>query len=58
MYTQKAGLIFGGNPAKDKPHGPPLCWVACGGVLWCPPNGTGLEALGPKLDTLSIAVKS
>jgi hypothetical protein len=36
MYTQKAGLIFGGNPAKDKPHGLPLCWVACGGVLWCP----------------------
>jgi hypothetical protein len=32
----ESGLIFGGNPAKDKPHGPPLCWVACGGVLWCP----------------------
>jgi hypothetical protein len=28
--------IFGGNPAKDKPHWLPLCWVACGGVLWCP----------------------
>ena len=36
MYTQKAGLIFGGNPAKDKSHGLPLCWVAYGGVLWCP----------------------
>jgi hypothetical protein len=36
MYTQKAELIFGGNPTKDKPHGLPLCWVACGGVLWCP----------------------
>ena len=35
MYTQKARLIFGGNPAKDKPHELPLCWVACGGVLWC-----------------------
>jgi hypothetical protein len=19
-----------------RPHGLPLCWVACGGVLWCP----------------------
>jgi hypothetical protein len=32
----ESGLIFGGNPAKDKPYGPPMCWVACGGVLWCP----------------------
>jgi hypothetical protein len=31
--TQNAGLMFGGNPVKDKPHGLPLCWVACGGVM-------------------------
>jgi hypothetical protein len=36
MYTQKAGLIFGGNLVKDKPHGLLLCWVACGGLLWRP----------------------
>jgi hypothetical protein len=30
MYTQKVGLIFGGNPAKDKPHGLPL---SLGGML-------------------------
>jgi hypothetical protein len=23
-------------PAKNKSHGPFMCWVACGGVLWCP----------------------
>jgi hypothetical protein len=34
-YTQKARLIFGGNPVKDKSHGLPPCWAACGGVLWC-----------------------
>src|SRR5580698_7109654 len=35
QYSE-AGLILGGNPAKDKSHGPPLCWMACGGMLWCP----------------------
>jgi hypothetical protein len=38
MYTQRAGLSLVAT-AKDKLHGPPLCWVACGGVLRCPPNG-------------------
>ena len=50
MYSipRKRGFIFGGNPAKDKPHGLPLCWVACGGVLWCPrmvPIKTGLSSI-------------
>jgi len=32
----EGGLIFGGNPAKDKLRAPPLCWVACCGLLWRP----------------------
>src|ERR1700730_18302716 len=33
MYTQKAGLVFGGGPTQDEPHRLSLCWVVCGGVL-------------------------
>ena len=35
MYTQKAGLIFGGNPAKDKPQG-----CHCVGWHEVAPNGS------------------
>src|SRR5437763_16294983 len=37
-YHPESGLIFGGNPAKDKPHGPPLGWVACGWWVVVPPE--------------------
>jgi hypothetical protein len=29
-------ILESGLIAKDKPREPSLCWVACGGVLWCP----------------------
>jgi hypothetical protein len=32
----ESGLIFGGNPAKDKPHGPPLYIM----VPRVPPNSS------------------
>src|SRR5271163_4016251 len=34
---RERGLSLVATPPKiSKPHGLPLCWVARGGVLWCP----------------------
>ena len=40
MYTQKAGLIFGGNPARDKHAGCHCIGWHVGSVLWLPRMGT------------------
>jgi len=47
MYTQKASLSLVAT-AKDKPHGPPLCWVCrCFLVFWC------FGAFGPKFSSIA-----